>query len=350
MASPRSTAARASQATVSVLLVRALVAGATELGLSGAELARATGAPTRTFTPEALSDPDARVPAAWVLALWEYLPSQCPDESFGFWLSERLTAPPLSLASWVISTSHTLGDGFARALRYQRLLHDEAQSELRVSGSEASYRHQIGPPPFRAPAAAIEFGFVSFLQLARRMTGATVVPQRMRLRHAAPRDTTRHREWFGSQLEFSASDDELVLDRADLDRHVLGADPTLSRIVEAHAAAALARLPERSELRARVRAHIHELLRDGAPSVDAVCERLKLPRRTLQRHLAAAGTSFAEELDGSRHELSLRYLADPRISLQETAFLLGFSDVSAFHRAFQRWTGQTPASFRGKLG
>jgi AraC-like DNA-binding protein len=339
---------RASQATVSVLLVRALAAGAAELGLSSEDLARATGAPARTFTPEALSDPDARVPAAWVLALWEYLPAKCPDESFGFWLSERLIAPPLSLASWVISTSQTLGEGFARALRYQRLLHDEAQSELRVSPSEASYRHQIGPPPFRAPAAAIEFGFVSFLQLARRMTGTPIVPKRMRLRHAAPRDTSRHASWFGSELVFSAPDDELVLDRADLDRAVLGADPTLSRIVEAHAAAALARLPERSELRARVRAQIHELLRDGTPSIEALCARLNLSRRTLQRHLAVAGTSFAEELDRSRHELALRYLADARISLQETAFLLGFSDVSAFHRAFQRWTGQAPGSFRAK--
>jgi AraC-like DNA-binding protein len=329
-----------------VLLVRALVAGAAELGLAGEELAAAIGAPVATFSADALSDPDARVPASLVLALWAYLPTKCPDESFGLWLSERLHAAPLSLATWVISTSPTLGDGFARALRYQRLLHDEAQSELRLSPTEAVYRHQVGAPPFRAPTAALEFGFVSFLQLARRMTGVAIVPKRVRLAHAAPRDRTRHRAWFGPDLEFSATDDELVLDRADLDRAVLGADPMLSRIVEAHATAALARLPERSELRARVRAQIHDLLRDGTPSVEALCQRLRLSRRTLQRHLGAAGTSFAEELDRSRHELSLRYLADARISLQEAAFLLGFADATAFHRAFQRWTGQTPTSFR----
>jgi AraC-like DNA-binding protein len=334
------------EATASVLLVRALVMGAAALGLSSEQLAEGTGASAHLFTLDALGDPDARVPASLVLALWTYLPTRCPDESFGIWLSERLNAPPLSLASWLISSSSTLGEGLERALRYQRLLHDEAESELRVSANEASYRHQIGAPPFRAPAAAIEFGFITFLQLARRMTGVTVVPSRMRLRHAAPRDASRHRAWFGPALEFSASEDELVLDRADLDRKVLDADPALAKILEAHAMAALARLPESSELRARVRAQIHELLRGGTPSLEAVCERLKLSRRTLQRHLSSGGTSFAEELDGARHALALRYLSDPRISLQEAAFLLGFSDVTAFHRAFQRWTGQTPSRFR----
>jgi len=230
------------------------------------------------------------------------------------------------------------------------LLHDEAQSELHVTESELAYRHQIGVPPFRAPGAAIEFGFVAFLQLAARMTGARVVPLRARLRHAAPSDPTRHYAWFGPQLQFSASEDELVLARRDLERKALATDATLSRIVEAHADAALARLPSPGDLRARVRVQIHALLADGTPTIETLSRRLGTSRRSLQRHLEALGTSFAAELDGARHELALRYLADTRVSAQETAFLLGFSDVTAFSRAFQRWTGQTPQKFRRRTG
>ncbi|MET0790473.1 MAG: AraC family transcriptional regulator [Polyangiaceae bacterium] len=306
--------------------------------------------PSATFEAEALADPDGRVPSSLLLQLWEYLPSRCPDESFGFWLAEQLQAPPLSLATWVISSSPTLGHGFERALRYQRLLHDEAQSELHCNDAEVAYRHQIGRPPFRAPNAAIEFGFVSFLQLARRLTGRVIVPQRLQLRHPAPRDATRHAAFFGPGLAFSAEVDELVLDRASLELPVLDADPTLARIVEGHAEAALARLPASNALGARVRAQINELLKEGTPSIEAVCARLHLSRRTLQRQLSAAGTSFGDELDQARHQLALRYLADTRVSLQETAFLLGFSEASAFHRAFVRWTGQTPANFRRKTG
>jgi len=344
-----STRARGSH-TASVLLLRALVLGAAQLGLGVEQLAATMGVPSSTFSQPTLADPDGRVPAELLLRLWEYLPTRCPDESFGFWLAERLQAPPLSVATWVISSSATLGQGFERALRYQRLLHDDARSQLFASRDEARYRHQIGEPPFRAPSAALEFGFLAFLQLARRLTGQPVVPRRMLFRHAAPRDTTRHRAWFGEGLTFSADVDELVLARSTLDLAVLGADPTLARIVEAHAEAALSRLPSTSDVAARVRAQINELLASGTPSIESVCLRLRLSRRTLQRQLSAAGTSFAAELDQARHQLSLRYLADPRISLQEAAFLLGFSEASAFHRAFVRWTGQTPRSFRGQAG
>jgi AraC-like DNA-binding protein len=72
--------------------------------------------------------------------------------------------------------------------------------------------------------------------------------------------------------------------------------------------------------------------------------------RTLRRRLEALGTSFAAELDGARHEHSLCYLADERVSVQDPAFLLGFSDVTAFCRAFQRWTGHTPHKFRRRAG
>src|SRR6478609_8188118 len=336
--------------TASVLLLRALVAGATQLGLALEQLAQTMNVPTSALSEQALADPDGRVPAELLLRLWEYLPRLCADESFGFWLAERLQAPPLSLATWVISSSATLGQGFERALRYQRLLHDDARSELSFGPDELRYRHQIGAPPFRAPSPALEFGFLSFVQLARRMTGRALVPRRMLFRHAAPRDASRHHAWFGPGLRFSADVDELVLDRETLELPVLGADPTLARIVEAHAQAALARLPSTSDLAARVRAQINELLASGPPSIETVCQRLHLSRRTLQRQLSAAGTSFAAELDHARHQLALRYLADPRISLQEAAFLLGFSEASAFHRAFVRWTGQTPRSFRSQPG
>jgi AraC-like DNA-binding protein len=95
-----------------------------------------------------------------------------------------------------------------------------------------------------------------------------------------------------------------------------------------------------------VRAAICELLRDGSPRGQSVAQRLGMPLRTLQRRLREENTTLAALIDGVRFELAERYLSDARISSQEAAFLLGFSDVSAFHRAFVRWTGVTPAEYR----
>ena len=329
-----------------MLVLRALVVGGMALGLEPSELAKQAGIPDDVLTPEVLADPDARVSSIWALRLWEYLPRRAEEENFGLWLAERLNGAPLTVAWWVILASTTLGEGLARALRYQRLLHDGARSEIIGCPEEVVYRHQIGAPPFRPPRDAIEFGFASLVQLARRATGRDLVPKHVRLQHRAPRDLTRHQRFFGAGVSFDEPHDEFVFTRDQLGCPLVTADDSLREVVEAHARDLSARLPRAELTGERAKAAICELLRDGPPRGQTVARRLGMPLRTLQRRLRAENTSLASLIDGVRYELAERYLSDPRISTQEAAFLLGFSDVSAFHRAFVRWTGITPSVFR----
>jgi len=339
---------RPDEGTASALLLRVLVFAAMELGLSPPMLADAAGISAAALTPEVLADPDARVPASVLIRLWEFLPALAKNESFGLWLADKVAGAPLSVAWWVIQSSATLGEGLSRALRYQRLLHDAAQSELVIHENVAIYRHQIGAPPFRPPYHAIEFGFASIVGLAQRVTGRAGWPRRVRLQHSAPKDLTLHTKLLGTNLSFEQSADELEFDRSLLELPLETADEGLREVVEAHARELMSRLPAGNTMRARVRSQVCELLRSGPVAIEAVARRLGIPSRTLQRRLREEGTSFSELVDAVRRELSLRYLGDARISIQETAFLLAFSDVSAFHRAFQRWTGETPSRFRAR--
>jgi AraC-like DNA-binding protein len=335
-----------SPGTISVLVVRALVVGGMALGLQPNELAKLSGVPEDVLSPEVLADPDARVSSIWVLRLWEYLPRRAEEENFGLWLAERLNGAPLTVAWWVILASATLGEGLSRALRYQRLLHDGARSEIIRSPDEVIYRHQVGAPPFRPPRDAIEFGFASLIQLAQRATGRDIAPKRVTLQHQAPGDLARHRRFFGPGLSFDEAHDEVVFTREQLGCPLVTADDTLREVVEAHARELVARLPHADKTGDRVRVAICDLLRDGPPRGQTVARRLGMPLRTLQRRLREEDTTLAALIDGVRFELAERYLSDARISTQEAAFLLGFSDVSAFHRAFVRWTGVTPAEYR----
>ena len=339
---------RPSEGTASALLLRVLVFGAMELGLAPPELAQAAGIPAELLAPDVLADPDARVPASILIRLWEFLPERAENESYGLWLADKVAGAPLSVAWWVIQSSATLGEGLTRALRYQRLLHDAARSELVMRDDVAIYRHQIGAPPFRPPHHAIEFGFASIVGLAQRVTGRTGWPRQVRLQHAAPRDVTLHRKLLGPNLSFEQPADELEFEQSLLSLPLQTADEGLREVVEAHARELMGRLPASTTARERVRGVVCELLRSGPVEIDAVARRLGTPSRTLQRRLREEGTSFSELVDAVRRELSLRYLADARISIQEAAFLLAFSDVSAFHRAFFRWTGETPSRFRAR--
>jgi AraC-like DNA-binding protein len=133
------------------------------------------------------------------------------------------------------------------------------------------------------------------------------------------------------------------------------ANPSLHNVVAAHAEAALSRLlrektPEvdPSALIAEVRAAVVARLEAGDANLPDVAEAVGLSARTLQRRLSEAGTSLRELVDEARREAALQELERDDVSITEVAFLLGFSETSAFDRAFRRWTGKAPAEYRAR--
>jgi AraC-like DNA-binding protein len=96
----------------------------------------------------------------------------------------------------------------------------------------------------------------------------------------------------------------------------------------------------------RVAAVMIDMLPSGGIIDEKVAEQLNMSGRSLQRRLKEAGTTFRTLLEGVRKDLASTYVRDPDVELVEIAFLLGFSDQSAFSRAFKRWTGITPSEFR----
>lgn len=138
-----------------------------------------------------------------------------------------------------------------------------------------------------------------------------------------------------------------VLDAAVLRRPVPAADAELSRIVTAHADGLLERLGSpAASWSDRVRRALLQGLDGERATLPAVARQLGLSERSLQRRLRDEGTGFAPLLDAVRHELALRWVGEGRLALGEVAYLLGFSEPSAFHRAFRRWTGTTPQAMR----
>jgi AraC-like DNA-binding protein len=107
----------------------------------------------------------------------------------------------------------------------------------------------------------------------------------------------------------------------------------------------LDRVPAMTSLSHRVRRLVAAGLSSGVDSQE-VARRLYMSRRTLHRQLTGEGTSFKALVDDLRRELATRYLSERRMAIAEIGFLLGFSEASAFHRAFKRWFGSTPAEHR----
>jgi AraC-like DNA-binding protein len=202
------------------------------------------------------------------------------------------------------------------------------------------------PPADGATATLAEAWFARLMFVLRNTTGQNLQAREVRLQGEAVGHEAELARVFGVPVQFRYPANELVLDDSTLQTRTTSSDPQLVRILTQVANEALARLPGSDPLRQLVRQAILKCLPDTDPSVNHVAARLAMSPRTLQRRLSKEGTSYQQVLDSARLERSIDYLARSHIPIAEAAALLGFSDLTSFHRAFKRWMGTPPAEFR----
>ncbi len=328
----------------SVILLRPVVAAAIRDGVPPAPLLAALGVDAAT-----LADRDATVEGSRVLAAWTECAARTGDLHFGLHVGERLTPGDYEVIDYLGLSSSCFRETIERVCRYYRILSDHVEVVLERHGdvSRLVLRPRVGPP--EAWRHAWECFFAGSVGHARRAFGADWAPVSVELMHAAPDDGREHARIFRAPVRFGQPVNALSITSADAERPLPTADPVLGRLLTGYAEEVIAQIPVTDELVGRARAALLDELRGGEPSVAQLARRLGTSRRTLQRRLGEAGTSHLKLVDECRHQLARHYLGDVNLSLGEIGYLLGFAQPNAFHRAFRRWTGQTPAAFRAAL-
>lgn len=330
------------QPTVSARLAHLILALTQARGGDAAALARDVG-----FDPAQPLGADSRIPLELEERMWAEGARRTGDPFFGLHGGMLYRPGTFDVFDYVCRAAANLRGALERVVRYNRLLHDVAEFSLVETGDAAIVAHRFRAGiPGPAPQAA-DFTAASGLAAVRLWTGMPIRARRVALPHAPPDDAGEYERFFGTKrLDFSAPGIEIELDRPHLDLPLAAADPGLCVVLERHADQLLAALPQVGGFDTRFRELLAAELRGGTPTADAVAARLHMSARTLHRRLAEANTSFGEELEALRKGLAMRYLEDRRVSIGEVAFLLGYSEPRAFHRAFKAWTGQTPGAWR----
>ena len=292
-----------------------------------------------------LDDPDARIPQTAMEAIWREAVRRSGDDAFGIHAAEQFGPEHMDKLGYGFWARSTLGEGLERIVRYFRVLHDAAVIQLETEGNRVHLTHRMPAEVGPLPRQSAEFVAAAMLVTARKATGVDFAPLEVSFCHSAPADLTEHRRVFRAPIRFGRAANELVVSRASLDTPLTKSDPGLSAVLERYLRETVSRIPAVTSLSGRVR---HILATDLAANVDAdvVAQKLHMSRRTLCRQLAEEDTSFRKLQDELRRDLAMRYLTEPRMAIGEVAFLLGFSEASAFHRAFKRWCGTTPAEYR----
>jgi AraC-like DNA-binding protein len=327
--------------TVAVKVFQAIVAGAAARGVPPDELLSAAG-----IAAADLADPDGRLPRACEVRLWHEAARLTGDGCFGLHLSELLAIGDFGALGFAVRSSATVGEAYQRVARYLRLMAQDATLQIHLDGGAARLRHVPPTTEPRPSHHAVEFLMTNLLFVGQRGASAAFTARAARFRHPAPARTDEHRRLFGPGVRFAQEHDELVIDRELLSLPQAQAEPALCEVLDRHLSALAERLPADIGFLEQVRSCMAAELSRGEPTLPSIALRLRMSPRSLQRRLQQEGSSLQSLLSRLRADLAVRYLSESRESISEVAFLLGFSEVSTFHRAFKRWTGVTPAAYR----
>ena len=234
-----------------------------------------------------------------------------------------------------------------RAERYGRI-HTTVSTYQVVESDKGCYMqlHRDGDRQNTGLRLSNETTIASIASICREVSTEDVMFYEVFFQHDAPSSTSAHDEYFNCPVSFNASRDALHIAAASMQTPNRLGDASIVRFFDTHLEEKLSKKVDESSLERRVRTRIAQSLSDGIPTVSDVAGHLGMSGRTLQRRLTESGYTYQALVDASRRQLAERLLRETTYPLAEIAFLTGFSEQSAFNRAFRRWAGQTPRSYR----
>jgi AraC-like DNA-binding protein len=312
-------------------------------GVAPEALCRAAG-----LDPAALEDAEKEMPFTRLLELAECGARLTGDDAFGLHVGERTDAKTYGLLGYVTINRRTFGEAMGAMIRYQRIRTKAVEFGLDVDGREAhlAYHYRAADVAPRGRRQESEEMLSTMMRVGRGLTGVDWAPVEVHFEHEEPSDISEHARIFRAPVRFGRRLTKLVFDASILGLPLVGADPALGSLLERQAEELLAGARRYGDFAEAVRQLIKEGLPGGEARVDLVCRRLGVSPRTLQRKLREEGTSFQEQLEETQLALAEFYLRKREVAICEVSYLTGFSQPSAFHRAFRRWTGLTPREFR----
>ncbi|MDH3604832.1 MAG: AraC family transcriptional regulator [Candidatus Tectomicrobia bacterium] len=289
-------------------------------------------------------DPRNRIQADQMNKVYRLIDKTTGDPSFGLEIARHVHPTTFHALGYSLFASRTIESFCNRLVRYFRLVTTNAVTEFTRNGSE--YRLTLNPTVGRDSYIPQDAWLATIIKFARDVYRPDFNPARVNLRRPDPAAAAqRFVDYFGAPVEFGCRLNALFFDSHDIHTELPAANAELARQNDEVVMSLLAQL-DRSDILAQVRASFVDLLPSGECSKDKVAKRMNMSERTLQHKLNDRRTSYRELLNETRQEFAVQYLSQQVHSISEVAYLLGFSEISSFSRAFRAWVGQSPSEYR----
>lgn len=302
------------------------------------------------ITSSELTDTDGRLPFDRFKALMREGKSMSGDPALALHFGAESDLSEFSIVGLIADASETMAHALQQLNRYGQLIAEvdlgAGERFRNVRDDEGMWLVDLRQDPNGFP----EMTESTFARIAchSRLFGDDDKPFVIgaRVTHEAPSYRAEYERVFRAPVSFGCDRNALLIDASWISRKVARTTRYAFGVLSQRASELLESLESSKTTRSQVERLLIPQLHTGALDIEQVAQRLGLSRKTLYRKLKAEDTTFERVLDALRHKMALHYLDGKKVSVNETAYLVGFSDRSTFARAFKRWTGASPRAKR----
>lgn len=312
-----------------------------DLGVSSANVLRRAGLPDDLF-----SHHNVRLEPHDFYRLWEGLEKEIGDETIPIKVCDAIKPEFFSPPLFAALCSPNFLTAIERIARYKALV-APMRIDIKTTNDLVTLELIWLPAADKPPISFVAMELLFFVYLARTGTCEPVNPRKITTTKP-PRAAEAFTDYLGVKIQSGASHC-LTFSKADALRPFLTASDDMWATFEPQLRRRLSELNASVSTQERVQSALLEALPSGITSIEAISKKLAISKRSLQRQLAADGTTFIDVLQITREKLAKHYLEKSDLTISEIAFLLGFTEENSFYRAFRSWTNKTPETFRQKI-
>src|SRR5215831_13811403 len=293
-----------------------------------------------------LSRDDIGLSVASQYRFLELAATEANDQLLGLHVAAEMDLRSIGILFYLTGSAQTVSEALEKLARYSATTNEALVVEISRSKDEVTLAVRHAQEFDESPRQFSELLTLWFVRTLHKETNRRFNPLRVTFTHARNSDLREVHRLLRCPVDFAQVADTWVLPRRVMDLPIVSADSHLLQILTAHADNLLAERHSVGGLQSMVVNQLVDLLPSGESRAAVVAQRLNMSTRSFTRHLAEEGTTFAEILERLRQRLASRYLADDKMSIQQVAWLLGYTEPGAFTHAYKRWTGTTPRRAR----
>ena len=293
-----------------------------------------------------LSQDDVGLSVASQYRFLELAAAEANDQLLGLHVAAETDLRSIGLLFYLTGAAPTLSEALDNLARYSQTTNEALAVEISRRKDEVILAVRHVQEFDESHRQFFELVALWLIRTLHKETNRDFALLRVTFTHARNADLREVHRLLRCPVDFAQGVDSWVLPPRVMDLPIVSGDSRLLKILTAHADDLLAERHSVTGLESMVANQLASLLPSGESRAAVVARQLGMSPRSLTRHLAEEGTTFGEVLERLRQRLAARYLADDRMSVQQTAWLLGYSEVGAFNHAYKRWTGTAPRRMR----